>query len=255
MKKIIFLLVVIGGVIASSSANSLPRQVFIFIIALGGFLLGMSVIFSSCVYGGKVWNIKIPYSKNGKIIKAISCFGLILGGYSAVTTIIAILHSVAGFNLIKTIIYPVVFFVFLSAGPFIAKKITEVYLVSKSENAMILDELELFKEIQENIHDANSFIVGFEGIALFSSTNYCYAVYKYEDYQLGELTSPEEVALVGTYFVQKYHENYTFKVDMAVIPGEPGKTVIAFGTGGIGIARIQGTPDIRIFRSYIFTKK
>ncbi len=61
--------------------------------------------------------------------------------------------------------------------------------------------------------------------------------------------------MVGTYFVQKYHENYTFKVDMAVIPGEPGKTVIAFGTGGIGIARIQGTPDIRIFRSYIFTKK
>ena len=66
---------------------------------------------------------------------------------------------------------------------------------------------------------------------------------------------PEEVALVGTYFVQKYNDKFTYKVDMEVIPGEPGRTVVSVGSGGVSMGRIQGTPDQALFRSYIFTRK
>ena len=113
----------------------------------------------------------------------------------------------------------------------------------------------MFKEIDKEIYNAAYFVVGFEGIALFSNANYCNAVYRYEDYQLGELSMVEEVALVGTYFVQKYHEHFTFKVDEEVIPGQPGQTVVAVGMGGVSVARIKGTRDQRLFRSYIFTKR
>lgn len=126
---------------------------------------------------------------------------------------------------------------------------------ASSDNALCLGQIDLFQELDKEIHDAAYFVVAFEGVALFSSTNYCYQIYRYEDYRLGELTTPQEVALVGMYFVQKYHDEFTFKVDMEVIPGEPGQTVVAVGTGGIGVARTSGTRDQRIFRSYIFTKR
>lgn len=255
MQRIKFLLVVIGGVLAAYSAKNMPSALVFLVVVLGGLLLGMSILFSSCVYGGEIWGIKIPYSKNGSIIKVLSFFGLIFGGYAAVTTIIGVAVSLASFSLVKIVIYLFCFILPLAIGPMIAKKISEVYLVAKSDNAMILEQIDLFKRIDNNIHNASSFVVGFEGIALFNSATYCYAVYRYEDFQLGELATPEQVALVGTYFVQKYHQNYTFKVDVEVIPGEPGQTVVAVGTGGIEIARIQGTPDTRLFRSYIFTRK
>ena len=40
-------------------------------------------------------------------------------------------------------------------------------------------------------------------IALVNKMNDCYVVERYEDYQMGALTSPREVALIGMYFVQK----------------------------------------------------
>ena len=119
----------------------------------------------------------------------------------------------------------------------------------------MLDQFPIFSHIDSNMEQAVSFVVSYEGVALYSKANYCYAVYLYEDYELGTLSTPEEVALVGAYFLQKYGKDYTFKVDMKVIPGEPGQTVVAVGTGGVGIARTSGTPDKRIFRSYIFTKR
>ena len=180
--------------------------------------------------------------------------GLILGGYSLIITLLSVFAGLSRFYFVGIAIHLLGFFIALALGPIVAKIIAERTL-AKDNSAMILGQLELFKDIDSNINDAVNFVVGFEGVALFSQTNYCYAVYLYENYQLGSLSTPEEVALVGTYFVQKYHEKYAFKVDVEVIPGEPGRTVVAVGTGGIGVAKIQGTADQRLFRSYIFTRK
>lgn len=178
-----------------------------------------------------------------------------MGGYSLIIAILAAFFSLTRFEIMSTVIHVLGFCIPLAISPFIGKKIAENHIIAKGKNALVLNNFDFFREIDANMDEAVSFVVGFEGVALYSGTNYCYAVYRYTDFQLGELSTPKEVAMVGTYFVQKYHKNYTFKLDVEVIPGEPGQTVVAVGTGGIGIARIQGSPDKRLFRSYIFTKK
>ncbi len=249
MNRLSKLLVIIGGVLAAFTATGIRAPLPVIII--GGLCLGMSWLLSSCVYGGNIWGIKIDASGSGRILSISSALGMIIGGYGAVTALICVLS----FNIVDMVTSLIAFVLPLVVGPFIAKKITDNLVVAKSKNALVLDNLQIFKDVEGEIGKATSFVVGFEGVALFSSTNYCYAIYRYEDYELGELTTPQEVALVGTYFVQKYHDEFNYKVDVEVIPGEPGQTVVAVGTGGVGVARIEGTPDQRLFRSYIFSKK
>ena len=146
------------------------------------------------------------------------------------------------------------YIVSLVVGAFASKPYLEKS-TANGNNAAALAQLPIFQAVDANMANAAFFVVGFEGVALFSGTNYCYAVYRYNDYQLGDLSTPQEVALVGTYFCQKYHQDFTFKVDEEVIPGMPGQTVVAVGTGGIAVARVQGVPDQRLFRSYIFSRK
>ena len=250
--KLGILLLIIGGVLASQTTQLVTVPLVISVV--GGFLLGFSYLLFTSVYGGKVWGIKVKSSTSGKIMQLLSIIGLVVGGYSVVSTGLVVFVSLFRFDMITLITNIVGFVIPLAIGPFVAKIIAEKAL-AKTDTAFHFGELEIFKEIDKNIDSASDFVVGFEGVALFNSANYCYAVYLYENYQLGTLTKPEEVALVGTYFVQKYADKFTFKVDVEVIPGEPGQTVVAVGTGGIGVARIQGTPDKRLFRSYIFKRR
>ena len=254
MKKIFAgLLVLLGAVLGAFtfSANPIPDPI---ISIGGGFALGFSFLVFTAVYSGRVWGIAIKSSSFSKVKTLISAAGLVFGGYSMLFTALSAFVSLFSGRFVNLLLCVIGFLGTVVVGAFVGKIFLEKTL-SKENGARILGEFELFKAIDENMEQAEHFVVGFEGVALFSSTNYCYAVYKYNDFQLGELSSPSEVALVGSYFVQKYHEKYTFKVDMEVIPGEPGQTIVAVGSGGVGVARIQGTPDQHIFRSYIFSKK
>lgn len=69
--------------------------------------------------------------------------------------------------------------------------------------------------------------------------------------QFGNIRLP----FAGTYFVQRYNSVFDFKVDQEIIPGEPGRTVVAVGAGGVAVGRIKGTRDRRLFRSYIFKRR
>ena len=253
--RIAFLLIVCGGVVGGFTYTSVSQTIPTFLVGLvGGFLIGFSFMLFTSVYSGSVWGIKIPAMSSSGTKKLIGVIGLLIGGFSLVQTFLTVLISLLNFNLLSLVLNLVFFIIPLVVGPFIAKKYLEKDL-SKGNSAEVLGELDVFKEIDANLAQATNFVVGFEGVALFSKANYCYAIYKYVDYQLGELSTPEEVALVGTYFVQKYNDKFTFKVDVEVIPGTPGQTVVAVGMGGIGVARVQGTPDQHLFRSYIFTRK
>lgn len=216
---------------------------------LGGYCFSTGILYSSAVFGGIVWGITIPKSAAGKKASAFSIPAMILGGYGLGCVFLCIV-SFSGKALIGILLFVAGYLVSALTLKSSGEKKT-----ASSDNALCLGQIDLFQELDKEIHDAAYFVVAFEGVALFSSTNYCYQIYRYEDYRLGELTTPQEVALVGMYFVQKYHDEFTFKVDMEVIPGEPGQTVVAVGTGGIGVARTSGTRDQRIFRSYIFTKR
>lgn len=247
--KILLILAVIGCFLGLKTAGDLGSLWFIPCL-LGGycFVAGMTLL--SCVYGGTVWGIKIPSSKAGKTAAFLSVPALILGGYGLACVFLALVT----FS-VKALIGIALFVIGIVIASLSMKKICENKIVAGCDNALCLGQIDLFQEIDKEIHNAAFFVVSFEGIALFTGTNYCYQIYRYEDYRLGELSVPQEVALVGMYFVQKYHDEFTFKVDMEVIPGEPGQTVVAVGTGGIGVARTSGTRDQRIFRSYIFTKR
>lgn len=247
-QKLVSLFGIIGCALGLFTAGSLGGFLGYVLCLLGGFSFVVGVMFFTSVYGGKVWGINIPMSPVGKKKYMLSIPALIVGGYG----IGCVIRCLLTFR-ISAIIGLALFVIGILVAVSFLKKFTEKS-IAKGDNALCLGEIELFKQIDNEIKTASHFVVGFEGVALFSSANYCYAVYRYEDYQLGELSTVEEVALVGTYFVQKYHEEFTFKVDEEVIPGEPGQTVVAVGMGGISVARVKGTRDQRLFRSYIFTK-
>ncbi len=249
--KFLGVLFILGGVLASFAKLPISSAI---IAPIGGFIFGIACMFFTSVYSGTVWGIKIKSPAYAVFYILFGILGVIIGGFSVIHCGLSAFVGLLSGELIESVISIVSFVATLIIGSKLALKFLES-ATAKATHAMVLSNIDMFQEIDANMNDATCFVVGFEGVALFSSTNYCYAVYRYENYRLGELTDPSEVAMVGSYFVQKYHDKFKFKVDMEVIPGEPGQTVVAVGAGGVSVGRISGTPDKRIFRSYIFTKR
>lgn len=252
--ELVSLLLVVGGVLAAFLKIGGSMALSVLICIVGGFMVTFGLALLTSVYGGTVWGVRVPSSNGAVWKKLVGALGVIIGGYAAVHLVMLLISCLAGTNFISFLICLALYIVLLVVGAFSSKPYLEK-TTSRGNNAAVLAQLPIFQDVDANMANAAFFVVGFEGVALFSGTNYCYAVYRYTDYQLGELSTPEEVALVGTYFCQKYHQDFTFKVDMEVIPGTPGQTVVAVGTGGIAVARVQGVPDQRLFRSYIFKRK
>lgn len=248
--KFTFLLVILGGILAGAFHPAIPG-VIVSVLGAAGFVFGLS--FYTSVYSGTVWGLKIKAPSYAAAFVLIGAIGLVIAGYGFVYTALYAFTSLLSGNLMTVIVIIGAYIITL----WISSKLVQGVLensMAKSNHAMVLEQFDLFKEIEANMGEATNFVVGFEGVALYSSTNYCYAVYPYENYGLGELTQVSEVAMVGSYFVQKYHDKFTFKVDEEVIPGEPGRTVVAVGAGGVSVGRVSGTADKRLFRSYIFTR-
>lgn len=236
------------------------------------FVLELVALFLSAYTGyniqlvtdGVVWGILVPPSKTQKSFKVRNRIGFAIGIIAFILLIVPTFQGLFGllarrgviFAVLFAIIYVIILYLDFSIAMKIAEKSNMKALNSDKEtNTYVLSELPFVKSVESQLNDAEYFVVSFEGIALANKMNYCYAVERYNDYQMGSLTSPKEVALIGMYFVQKYHNIFQFKVDMETIPGTPGQMVVAFGTGGIGVAHVKGTRDKKIFRSYIFTRK
>ena len=258
--KLFILCTILGGVmfklgnrIISPLIEAIPPLLWVF-LGIGGIVWGISFYTLICVYGGKVWGIKIKAPAEFAIKQFLSMIGGIVGGFFMLYSVLCAFTALLSGRISETVLSLVCYWGLMIIAQFVSKPINEKMLARK-KYALCLGELPIFKAIDAEISNAAAFVVAFEGVALYSETDYCYAVYRYTDYQLGELSIPAEVAMVGTYFVQKYSKEFTFKVDMEVIPGEPGRTVVAVGAGGVAVGRIAGVPDQRIFRSYIFTRR
>lgn len=223
-----------------------------FILAYAGYCIQL-------VTQGVIWGIRVAPSPSQKRFKTVQWILFVLSMIASFILVVPAIKAVLSLmmrSFIIALIYCAVVAAVFIGALFIARHNSNKMLYSgKETNTFVLSELPFVKAVEGRLQEATYFIVSFEGIALVNSMNYCFELARYENYQMGSLTSPREVALIGMYFVQKYHDQFDYKVDMEVIPGEPGQTIVSFGTGGIGVARIKGTRDKRIFRSYIFTKK
>ncbi len=217
-------------------------------------------------FGGTIWNITVPMSEKQKkymtrnriimVVSIIAFVVLIIPVFKALLTLV-FSGSLMGFfkRLLLAFGYFLLFVGSAFAGGYIAySKAPTSPLLVKENNAAILGELPFIKCIEEQIDQAQSFYVGFDGIALCNDMYYCYAVVHYEDFQMGPLDDASQVALMGLYFVQKYHHQFTFRIDSVYIPGEPGQSITVVGSSGHHVAYTQGTKGQTIFRGYIFNR-
>ncbi|MBE6636287.1 MAG: hypothetical protein E7618_00610 [Ruminococcaceae bacterium] len=253
-QKLGSLLIIGGAALGGFRYNCLNNIPSLLICAIGGFLIGFSYLLFTSAYSGIIWGITIKSSILSKMKTLIGAAGLFIGGFALTYTFLLLFTSLFGGRIGVLLINLIAYLVTLAIGPLVGKIVLEKTL-ARENSAAVIGELPLFQQLHEDLSNAQSFVVGFEGIALFSSTDYCYAVYRYEDYELGDLQTPQDVAMVGTYFVQKYSDIFTFKVDVTVIPGSPGLSAIKITPDSISIAKIRAIADKRLFKSYIFTRK
>ncbi|MGM9647217.1 MAG: hypothetical protein ACI3YH_03690 [Eubacteriales bacterium] len=261
MKEVICALLILLGVILGISTQELlvtildemssPFAMIIVLTMIGGLLVGWCMYRMANVYSYTVWGVRVSRAPKDTLVVLLSAVGCCLGGLLIFWGLRAVIYE---FEFIRIIVYIVLVAVSFTVGGMVSQKTVQIS-ISKNTNALILEQFEIFKDAEQQIAEAEWFCVSFEGVAFCSKTNYCYSVLRYEDYQLGSLTVPNEVAMVGMYFVQKYGKQFKFKVDMEVIPGEPGQTFVTVGSGGVNVGRTSGTKDKRLFRSYIFTRR
>ncbi len=224
------------------------------------FLVGYSGYNIQLVTDGVIWGISVPASSTQRKFKTLNrvvfVLCIIFIPFWFIFLVNAVTHLLLHGKGILILIYvPIIIGTFILSLFVARKKSDEMLYSGKETNTYVLAGLPFVKQVEAQLDKASYFIVSFEGIALINQMNYCFSLERYENYQMGSLTSPKEVALIGMYFVQKYHDQFSYKVDIELIPGEPGQTIVAFGANGPMIARTSGTKDKRIFRSYIFTKK
>ncbi|MBQ8056776.1 MAG: hypothetical protein IJ275_00395 [Ruminococcus sp.] len=233
-------------------------MIFLLIMLVSVYMLVYGALTTKCICDGKVWGIHIPptqkqaaFKKKGKTFMIIGLIGVVISGMPLFGAWFSLLFEIP---VLALLYFPVLIAVAVCAI-FVCKKHAEKPELMEGANNSVLGELPFIQSAENHIENANSFIVSFEGIAFISNTNYCYAIERYENYQLGELNTADEVALVAGYFEQKYNHLFSSKADFERIPGQPGQRITSIGSGGINVAYTSGTKMQSNFRSYIFTRK
>lgn len=236
-------------------------NVLVFAVSIVSAYLLMYGVFGKMAFatGGKVWGIEIPpTSAQSKFSKACK-ISMIIGIVGTVCMIIPFLATAVEV-LFKAPVLLVLFFPLwigaLFAGALRAKKKgSSPELGEKGNNALVLGTLEYIKVAESHIPEAKYFFVDGEGIAFVNAQDYCFAVERYEDYRLGRLDDSKKVALVGSYFEQKYKGMFDIKSQFERIPPTPGKVVTFIGSSGINFGYTEGTRYQANFEGFLFTKK
>lgn len=212
---------------------------------------------TTAVFGGSIWGIRVPVSKRQKIWKAVNVI-LLLAGFivfvsflgMAIGSLIQLLFSGLG-GLIYVLAFVIGFFVVAIVSVKLAlRELSRGKITANDTNALVLGNLPIIQNVEAQLSQASAFVVTADGIGLINAQNYCFAAELYNDYQLGTLTSAKEVALVGMYFVQKYHDQFNYKVDFERTY-YPGETITFIGSGGVYVGHTKSRIESQ-FKSYIF---
>lgn len=236
-------------------------NVLVLIIAIASAFLLMYGIFGKGAFaaGGEIWGIKIePTPAQAKFRKRCTIM-MIIGIIGTASMIIPFFASAITilFNapILLLMFFPLWIGAFFVGALCAKKKGSSPELGEEGNNALVLGDFDYIKAAEQHIPEAKCFFIDGEGIAFVNAQNYCFAVERYEDYRLGSLTDGKQVALVGSYFEQKYKGMFDIKSQFERIPPTPGKVVTFVGSGGISFGYVQGTKYQANFEGFLFTKK
>ena len=209
------------------------------------------------VTNGTLWGITVPASKGLKKMKTRSIVGLVIA------VILFNLSDLAAIKYFIGLLMEAFPLAVLYAGLWLSMFVLAILAARKSSgkrvaretNAFVLGQLPFIQSIEARLDNAETFVVGFDGIALYDTVKACYSVQHYTDYRMGALSKPREVALLALYFSQKHHDEFSWKVKMETIPGTPVQSVVINEFNGTKSGYINGTNDTRAFKCYVFTRK
>ncbi len=233
----------------------------VLVIAIVSAFLLMYGVFGKMGFatGGEVWGIKIePTNAQAKFAKSCKTM-MIIGIIGTVTMIIPFFASALKIlfdaPIVLLLFFPLWIGAFFAGALCAKKKGSSPELGENGNNALVLGDLEFIKAAEAHIPEAKCFFMDGEGIAFINAQNYCFAIERYGDYKLGDLTDGKQVALVGSYFEQKYKGAFDITSQFERIPPTPGKVVTFIGTGGVSFGYVEGTKYQANFEGFLFTKK
>lgn len=199
------------------------------------------------ISSGNVWGITIPMTegqakkqKKYKIILIISMIVFILTCGPGCGYLFALIFMGPGMFLITIAGFVAIPVVFIKGSKHAKRKMEKMPSITTDKNALILEQLPIIQKVNEELTEAETFIVTDEGIGLFDIRNYCFAAEFYGDYRLGNLTTPGEIALVAMYFAQKYGTEFSFEPTFER-EFYPGKLMSSVGEGVVTVGRINGS--------------
>lgn len=236
-------------------------NVLVLLIAIASAFLLMYGVFGKGAFatGGEVWGVKIEPTPAQKKFSKNCTTMMIIGIIGTAAMIIPFFVSAVRilFNapIILLLFFPMWIGAFFVGALCAKKKGSSPELGENGNNALILGDFEFIKVAESHIPEAKCFFIDGEGIAFVNAQDYCFAVERYEDYRLGNLTDGKQVALVGSYFEQKYKGMFDIKSQFERIPPTPGKVVTFVGSGGISFGYVQGRKYEANFEGFLFTKK
>lgn len=236
---------------------------FVFpILTLLGFYLFISNLywFNGVVTDGVVWGIQINSAYRQKALRKKHTISAVVGLALFVITLtmtfkaLLIILFDGGlfgkvFILACVIAVPVIFV--LSIKKVNRLKDDKSYI--GETNALVLEQLPIIQRVNEQMSEANSFIIAKDGIGLVDARNYCFAAEYFRDYRLGDLSTAREMALVGMYFAQKYKDEFTYEPTFkrTFIPGA---AITSMSSEEVYVKSGNGTVKSKL-ESYVFYRK
>lgn len=232
------------------------------ILALLGVYLFItnSYWFKGVITSGTVWGIQISATEQQKATRRkhliLAVIGFVLFDITILKAILALIGCLFEgglfgkiYTILCVIALPVLFILCLKR----INKIKTDNSLNGETNALALEQFPIIQRVNEQMAEANSFIIAKDGIGLVDARNFCFAAEYFRDYRLGNLSTTREMALVGMYFAQKYKDEFTYEPTFkrTFIPGA---AITSVSSEELYVKSGNGTVKSKL-ESYVFYRK
>lgn len=216
--------------------------------------------FKGVITSGTVWGIQISATEQQKATRRkhliLAVIGFVLFDITILKAILALIGCLFEgglfgkiYTILCVIALPVLFILCLKR----INKIKTDNSLNGETTALALEQFPIIQRVNEQMAEANSFIIAKDGIGLVDARNYCFAAEYFRDYRLGDLSTAREMALVGMYFAQKYKDEFTYEPTFkrTFIPGA---AITSMSSEELYVKSGNGTVKSKL-ESYVFYRK
>ncbi len=201
-------------------------------------------------YGsGKVFGISVKKSSSDVfIIIILGILQLLFGGY-AFSTVFSLLF----YNFEWFLIYFVSFIGALVTTLVIGYK-SGIKRSAKGKNALVIGKIPMLTSIDEKIVTADTFSVNYSYIGIIKNGKI--EKINYADFGYDNLKTESELALLGMYFLQRYHSDFRVKVNTEknIYPTND-VHIYAHKENGVQGAVYMNANSTYFLKNYSFTRK